>query len=606
MTNTILTALGITVIFTGLFLGLTGEKEDEGLKQISSQTQFNEIITSSGSQSLVGNPRQALDTTAEFSSSGGGAGGSSDVRRSSSTNIQVSGIEEPDILKNSGEEIFYSPESYFNGNTSVFNTLPVEDFEEKDRIPMSGDLFLTNETVIVLGQNITAFDREDYEQEWNRELNSSIESARMINNSIYLVTRDYRNNCPVRPISSLSMPCTGFYYSDNADTTYTVMKMDSSSGEVTESTGFLGDGSNTEVYVSENSIYLTYTEEASDLEMLLDFIDDRGDEVLDQETLDRIEELRSYDISERSLQNEIQSELQNYFSSEGSEEEFQKSVRAYLSDRKRELSSTGIAEFSNSDLDLIEEGEVPGSVNDQFSMSEKDGEFRIATTVGDSWRFDVDPENDLYVLDEQLEIKGEVRGMGLNETIYSVRYMDDKAYVVTFRRIDPFHIVDLSDSSNPEVVGELKLPGFSSYLHPLSDDRILGIGEENNSVKAVIFNVENDDPTVEDSMILEDYYSEISSSHHAFQIDTENEVFFLPGSNGGHFFNYSEGLEHVHEVEMRNVKRAAFVNENFYVFNDYNASVVDMNEWETVKQIQFREEERNYVPLPGPRPLPFE
>ena len=239
-------------------------------------------------------------------------------------------------------------------------------------------------------------------------------------------------------------------------------------------------------------------------------------------------------------------------------------------------------------------------------MSENDGEFRIATTVGDSWQFDVEPENDLYLLDNNLDVKGQVQGMGFNETIFSVRYMDEKAYVVTFRRIDPFHIVDLSDSENPEVVGELKLPGFSSYLHPLEDDRILGIGEENNSVKAVIFDVEDDNPTIEDSLILDDYYSSISSSHHAFQIDTENKVFFLPGSSGGHFFNYSNGLEQIHEVEMRDVKRAAFVNQNFYVFNDYNASVVDMDEWETVKNIQFREEQAGHFPLPGPRPVPFE
>jgi len=605
-TDTLLLAFGVGLVFTGILFISTMESNEKELKQITSQAQFNEVMNSDSSQGLLGNPGEALDSTAQFSRSSGGSGGSSEVRRSSNTNIQVNGIDEPDILKNSGEEIFYSSETYFNGNTSVFNTLPVEDFEEKDRIPMSGELFLTNDTAIVLGQNITAFDREDYEKEWNKELNSSIESARMINDSIYLLTRDYRNNCPVRPLSSLSMPCTGFYYSDNADTTYTAMKMDSASGEVTDSTGFLGDGPNTEVYISKNSIYLTYTEEASDLEMLLEFIDDEGESVLDQETLDRIEELRSYDISENSLRNEIHGELQEYFSSGKSEEEFEEAISSYVSERKRELSTTGIAEFSTSNLELINEGEVPGSVNDQFSMSEKNGEFRIATTVGDSWQFDVEPENDLYVLDEELEIKGEVTGIGLNETIYSVRYMDDKAYVVTFRRIDPFHIVDLSDSENPEVVGELKLPGFSSYLHPLSEDRILGIGEENNSVKAVIFDVKDDDPTVEDSLILEDYYSEISSSHHAFQIDTENEVFFLPGSEGGHFFNYSDGLEHVHEVEMRNVKRGAFVNQNFYVFNDYNASVVDMNEWETVKEIEFREENHRPIPLPGPVPRPFE
>ena len=294
-----LIAFSLGLLFTGLLFTATDSRatENDKLSQIQSEAQFLELMSSSGSsQDLVGNPGQALDSTAEFSRSAGGSGGSSEVRRSSDTNIQVNGIDEPDILKNSGEEIFYSPETYYNGNTSVFNTLPVENFSEKDRIPMSGEMFLTDESVIVLGENITAFDREDYSKQWNKELNSSIESARMINETIYLVTRDYRNSCPVRPISSISMPCRGFYYADNADTTYTVMKMDSSSGEVTDSTGFLGDGSNTEVYVSRDSIYLTYNEEASETDMLIEFIDDEGENVLDQDTADRIDELRGYDI----------------------------------------------------------------------------------------------------------------------------------------------------------------------------------------------------------------------------------------------------------------------------------------------------------------------
>jgi uncharacterized secreted protein with C-terminal beta-propeller domain len=117
----------------------------------------------------------------------------------------------------------------------------------------------------------------------------------------------------------------------------------------------------------------------------------------------------------------------------------------------------------------------------------------------------------------------------------------------------------------------------------------------------VMFDVSGE-PEVEDSKILDDWYSSVSDSHHAFQIDRENEVFFLPGSEGGHFFSYSDGLERVKEIEMQNVKRGAFVNQNFYVFSDYNATVVNMESWETVKKIEYRE--RKSLPMPEPVPLP--
>jgi inhibitor of cysteine peptidase len=358
--------------------------------------------------------------------------------------------------------------------------------------------------------------------------------------------------------------------------------------------------------MSRDSLYLTYQETTSETDIMLEFLESEGDELLDSETMERIDELQTYDLSDQTLMIEVRRAIEEYSSSLGKEErrEFQKdmenAVGNYTEDRKRELVTTGIAEFDLK-LELESEGEVPGEVNDQFSLGESEGNLRIATTVGNSWQFDTESENDLYVLDDELDEIGSVQGMGLNEQIYSVRYIDDKAYVVTFRRIDPFHTIDLSDPENPEVTGKLKLPGFSSYLHPLGEDRILGIGEENSSVKAVIFDVSGE-PEVEDSRILDDYYSSVSESHHAFQIDRENKVFFLPGNKGGHFFSYSDGLEQVKEVEMQDVKRGAFVNQNFYVFSDYNASVVDMESWETVKKIQFRE--RQPIPMPEPVPLP--
>lgn len=627
MNNHRVAAVSTALILTGALvftLGVDNSNSDStGFTKFDSDEEFKASVGDSSFNRLAGGVGDAVeratsDLAAESSASSGSyssTGGS--VERSSDTNIQVSGVGEPDILKNTGNRIYFSPErsNYYRSkapNTSVFNTLPAENFSEIGEIPANGKMFTTNESIISLGENISAFDRETHEKQWQEELNSSIESARKINDSIYLVLRkNVRSDdpCPVRPLSSTVMPCTSFYRPDSGDidTTYTLVEMDAESGEIKETNGFTGSSSNTVTYVSKDSIYFTYSETVSDTDLMLEFLNSEGSDYLDKKTMNRIEELQGYDISDRSLQNEVHSAIRDYMSELDEEERseaeqsLENGIGNYTDERKRELVTTKIARF-NLDLELEAEGEVPGEVNDQFSLDQSSEGLRIATTVGNSWSFDVKPENDLYTLDNDLEIQGSVTGMGLNEQIYSVRYIDDKAYIVTFRRVDPFHVVDLSNHQSPELKGELKLPGFSSYLHPLQENRVLGIGEEDGKVKAVIFDVENDDPEILDSMVLDDYYSEVSSSHHAFQIDRENKVFFLPGSEGGHFFNYEDGLEQVKEVNMSDVRRGSFVNQNFYVFNDYNASVIDMGNWNTIKEIQFRNESNpEHIPLPEPR-----
>lgn len=116
-------------------------------------------------------------------------------------------------------------------------------------------------------------------------------------------------------------------------------------------------------------------------------------------------------------------------------------------------------------------GEVKGHLINQFAMDEYGGNLRVATTTWGN-------ENALYVLDQSLNEMGAVTGLAKGETIYSVRFMGDKGYIVTFRTIDPLFVFDLSDPKNPVVTGELKIPGFSSYLHPVGKDLLLGIGAD--------------------------------------------------------------------------------------------------------------------------------
>ena len=125
---------------------------------------------------------------------------------------------------------------------------------------------------------------------------------------------------------------------------------------------------------------------------------------------------------------------------------------------------------------------VPGTILNQFSMDEHENYFRIATTQHGSWNWmsDIQTEssNNLYVLNENMETVGQIENIAPGEQLYSTRFMGDRGYLVTFEQIDPFFVVDLSQPTAPKIVGELKIPGYSDYLHPYDENHILGFGKD--------------------------------------------------------------------------------------------------------------------------------
>ena len=127
-------------------------------------------------------------------------------------------------------------------------------------------------------------------------------------------------------------------------------------------------------------------------------------------------------------------------------------------------------------------GVVPGHLLNQYSMSEHDGYLRVATTIGNPW-FGAEERSESVVTvlgpdDGVLREVGSVGGLGRGEQIFAVRFLGDVGYVVTFRQIDPLYTIDLSDPTDPRLLGELKIPGFSSYLHPIDDRHLLGVGTD--------------------------------------------------------------------------------------------------------------------------------
>jgi uncharacterized secreted protein with C-terminal beta-propeller domain len=123
-------------------------------------------------------------------------------------------------------------------------------------------------------------------------------------------------------------------------------------------------------------------------------------------------------------------------------------------------------------------GQVPGRLLDQFSMDEKGEYFRVAATTGNAWGGDAGSTNNVYVLDQKLDIFGRLENLAPGEQIHSARFMGNRCYLVTFKKVDPLFVIDLTNPGEPKVLGELKITGYSDYLHPYDENHVIGIGKE--------------------------------------------------------------------------------------------------------------------------------
>lgn len=207
-------------------------------------------------------------------------------------------------------------------------------------------------------------------------------------------------------------------------------------------------------------------------------------------------------------------------------------------------SETDIYKFTVSGLQVAytEKGKVSGYPLNQYSMDMYKGNFRIATT-------DWSNGNHMYVLGPDMQKIGSVLGMAKGEQIRSVRFMDDIAYMVTFRNMDPLFAIDLSDPTKPTVLGELKIPGFSQYLHPIGEGLLVGFGRDTEAVismrsgkpevtgfrdiglKISLFDVSNPKDPQEISKLTysdENFYSEAFTNPRAIMVDSKKSCFGFP------------------------------------------------------------------------------
>jgi len=209
-----------------------------------------------------------------------------------------------------------------------------------------------------------------------------------------------------------------------------------------------------------------------------------------------------------------------------------------------------------------------------------------------------DSENNLYVINvsNNLSIVGELRGLAKGERIYSSRLFGDIFYLVTYRTVDPLFAINISNPAQPEIIGYVKIPGFSEYLHPLSRDMLLGIGMDGSDLKISLFNISDPRNITEISLIkVNEAYSNALYDHRAVTFDAERHRFYLPFNTwykgGGvlviSYANNNLSLIKVLDIGYGYVSRTAYIGEKLYTISSDVIRVYNIETLELLKEIQL-------------------
>lgn len=208
--------------------------------------------------------------------------------------------------------------------------------------------------------------------------------------------------------------------------------------------------------------------------------------------------------------------------------------------------------FKEGQLEGVAQTKVDGTLDSSWCIDEYDGYLRLVATLYDEG---YDTVNAVYVLDDKLEQVGSIEGLAQDERVYSARLMGNTGYFVTFRETDPLFSVDFSDPENPQIVGSLKIPGFSEYLHPYGEGLLLGIGMQadedtgvTDGLKLSMFDVS--DPTavteVAKAVVEGCYYADVFNDYRAVLIDQPNNVIGFSGYDDGRqtyfVYSYDDGV----------------------------------------------------------------
>jgi len=523
----------------------------------------------------------------------------------SETNVQVEGVDEADIVKTDGKYIYYLTNSKLiitdvNDSNNLNLSSKIE-LDTKEFYPQ--EIYLRGNKIVIIG-TVTRKNQENKSKEYmyssyetytvakvynveNKtkpalertvEIEGNYLTSRMIGDNIYLISNQYL----------YAYLCNRYKETKLNEEEFKPQYMDSAIGEEFKTIGFdcicyIPEFEDTS-YLNIAAFNVTKNEPAN-IESYLG----AGNQVYSSTTNLYITKVK-YDYEKYDVNTEI--------------------YKFNLNEAKCTFEKTGT---------------VPGSVLNQFSMDEKDGYFRIATTDSASWNNE-DNTNNLYVLNNNLEIVGKVEGLAPGERIYSVRFMGSRAYMVTFVQTDPLFVIDLSEPTNPKVLGELKIPGYSKYLHPYDDTHLIGIGEDTKVVnygygdvvttdgmKMSLFDVT--DPNNPKEMYTvkigeKGTYSEILYNHKALLFSKEKNLIAFPISITEEEYNvtfqgaivYNITLEEGFKLKGKisntasdldkyygrnNVQRIIYIKDTFFTLSQSLIKATDMSTMETKSALKI-------------------
>ena len=530
---------------------------------------------------------------------------SNEEKNYSETNTQVKGVDEADIVKTDGKNIYYVVKEYNGYGIAIINVntnekvnkieydnneiYPSEIFLYKDKLIVIGNKYQNNKTVIeetettskryleladvaYIGNSMTTIVVYDVSDVLNIkeirkvEIEGNYISSRMIEENIYVISsknlyqyyygslrEDELQSRYLDTAISDDLICKDYkdiyYFPESEESNYlNIASFNVNNLEDANVKTFLGAGS--DVYCSENNLYITKTN-------------------------------WNYKMIEDST------------------------------------AETSIYKISLNGTKLVLEAEtkIPGMIINQFSLDEYNGNLRIAVTKYNN-NSSEDTSNNLYILDSKLSVIGSIENMAEGEEIYSVRFMGNKGYIVTFKQVDPLFVIDLSNPINPSVVGELKIPGYSSYLHPYDENHIIGIGYNttetsygstvNDGVKLSMFDVSNPTNPIEMfNTVIGDKHTNTSATydHKAVMFSKEKNIIAIPIVQYNRKYeskaviyniDFENGFNQLGEIEeesdnitYRRIERIIYVGSNYYTFSNKWVNVSDMKTFETIKNIEL-------------------
>ncbi len=500
----------------------------------------------------------------------------------SDTNIQVAGVQEADIIKTDGQYIYTIYENKLSiidvADFSVISQtkLETEEYQQYSEMYYYEDtlvLFSHDSQFVILPMledqasshvtvQATIFDVSDRKSpEKQNQLTQSgwYLSSRMIDNHVYIISQHSVYNPDLdEPTSFVPMtegkerkplaPSDIYLMPNPTNTSYiTITSIDvNNPNDFVNTKAILGGGS--EVYASLENIFVT------------------GMEMIEED------------------------------------------------DKTNQYTNIFKFKIDNGEIDFLVNNKVLGYILNQFSMDEYQGNFRLVTTVqefnfsfADEFISTFDftpPTNSLYVLDKDLEIISKIEGLAEEERVYSVRFQQEIVYFVTFFEIDPLFAVDLSDPENPIILSELKITGFSDYLHVFNEDYLFGLGKEADlegrilGVKISMFDIrDKTDITEEHKKVIGDRYSwsEGSYNHKAILVSAERNLIGFPVSDDYYLYQFYEDEGFVKRKQTNfeldsyyGQKRGLYIDENLYVYSEDTLIKIDLEEFEETERLKIK------------------